>query len=108
MGAPVKKDPRGKGRGQLWFYWIVGAGLWIWTGAALLSGTTGVGPLISYFFKEREAAQALVRINGRVQVLESRATSLRSDPFAMERQAREREHRLRPGEILVLPRGESR
>ncbi len=101
-------ETREKGKGQLWFYWAVGAGLWIWTVSALFSGTTGVGPLVSYFFKEREALHTLVRIDERVRVLGGRVQSLRSDPFAMERQAREREHRLRPGEILVLPRGESR
>ncbi len=108
MGVPPRKGVQEKGKGQLWFYWIVGAGLWIWTGGALLSGTTGVLPLGSYVFKEREAGQALARIQGRVRVLEARVHSLRSDPFALERQAREREHRLRPGEILVLPRDRDR
>lgn len=108
MGASPRKGIQEKGNGQLWFYWIVGAGLWIWTGGALLSATTGALPLVSYVFKEREAGQALARIQGRVRVLEARVNSLRSDPFALERQAREREHRLRPGEILVLPREGSR
>lgn len=108
MREPAKMETREKGKGQLWFYWTVGTGLWIWTLSALLSGTTGAMPLVSYFFKEREAVHALARIDGRVRILEGRVSSLRSDPFAMERQAREREHRLRPGEILVLPRGESR
>ena len=104
MGSPAQKLVREKGNGQLWFYWIVGAALWLWTGGALLSSTTGILPLISYVLKEREASHALSRIQGRVHLLESRVSSLRKDPFALERQAREREQRLRPGEILVLPR----
>ncbi len=104
MGKAEKKDIPEKGPGQLLVYWVAGAGLWIWTVSALLSGTTGVRPLVTYLFKERESKHTLVRIKERVGVLEKRVAALRSDPFAMERQAREREHRLRPGEILVLPR----
>ena len=103
MGKTEKRSSPQKGNGQLWFYWIVGAGLWIWTLSALFSGTTGAGSLLSYLFKERESRQTLARIEVRIKVLETRTEALRSDPFAMERQAREREHRVRPGEILVLP-----
>lgn len=103
MGIVRGKSRGNAGNGQLWFYWIVGAGLWIWTISALASGSTGLVPLASYLLKVREAENALKRIDLRVTDLSGRVASLRNDPFSMERQAREREHRLRPGEILVLP-----
>jgi len=100
---PVKKSPEKSGNGQLWFYWIVGGGLWIWTIFALASSSTGILPLASYLIKGREAENTLKRVDVRLADLVSRVNALRNDPFSMERQAREREHRLRPGEILVLP-----
>lgn len=92
-----------RGSGQVLFYWALGAGLWIWTVSALASASTGVLPLVSYLFKTREAGQEMVRVNKRVSDLSKKVTALREDPFSMERQAREREHRIREGEILVLP-----
>ena len=97
------KGPERPGNGQLWFYWGVGASLWIWTVSALASGSTGILPLGSYLIKAREAKRTVQRIDARLADLSSEVSSLRNDPFSMERQAREREHRLRPGEILVLP-----
>jgi hypothetical protein len=100
---PRGKGPERSGNGQLWFYWGVGAGLWIWTISALVSGSTGILSLTSYLIKAREAKSTVQRIDARLAALSSEVSSLRNDPFSMERQAREREHRLRPGEILVLP-----
>lgn len=98
-----EKAAPGRGRGQLWIYWIVGGGLWLWTISAMASGTTGLLPLGSYLLRGRETGQELTRVERRVSRLSRQVDALRSDPFSMERQAREREHRLRPGEILVLP-----
>jgi hypothetical protein len=93
----------GPNGGKLLVYWFVGGGLWIWTLFALASGTTGLLPLASYLLKVREAGGTLKRIDLRLSGLSSKVSALKNDPFAMERQAREREHRVRPGEILVLP-----
>ena len=98
-----RKDPA-EGVGQLVFYWIAGTGLWLWALFAVASSSTGIGPLLSSVMAEKEAKKTLVRIQERVDDLNHRVAALRTDPFEMERQAREREHRLRPGEILVLPR----
>jgi hypothetical protein len=98
-----KKDPA-EGTGQLVFYWMAGTGLWLWALFAVASSSTGIGPLLSSVMAEKEAKKTLVRIQERVDDLNHRVAALRTDPFEMERQAREREHRLRPGEILVLPR----
>jgi hypothetical protein len=110
LGKPSsrkKKELSEGGNGQLVFYWILGTGLWLWALTALFSSTTGVGPLVSSMLAEKEAKRTLQRIDARVADLNRRAEALRTDPFELERQAREREHRLRPGEILVLPRSES-
>ncbi|MGC8528839.1 MAG: hypothetical protein ACP5OP_01385 [Leptospirillia bacterium] len=102
--SSVKKKDSAQGTGQLVFYWIAGMGLWLWALFAVASSSTGVGPLLSSVMAENEAKKTLVRIEKRVDDLNHRVAALRTDPFEMERQAREREHRLRPGEILVLPR----
>ena len=98
-----EKAAPGGGRGQLWIYWIVGVGLWLWTISAMASGSTGLLPLASYLLRKKESGEELIRVDRRVSRLSRQVDALRSDPFSMERQAREREHRLRPGEILVLP-----
>ncbi|MGC8500411.1 MAG: FtsB family cell division protein [Leptospirales bacterium] len=101
-----KKEQSEGGNGQLLFYWIVGTGLWLWALTALFSGSTGIGPLFSSILAEKEAKKTLQRIDTRVADLDRRTEALRTDPFELERQAREREHRLRPGEILVLPKSQ--
>ena len=103
VSSTKKKDPA-EGTGQLVFYWMAGTGLWLWALFAVASSSTGIGPLLSSVMAEKESKKTLVRIQERVDDLNHRVAALRTDPFEMERQAREREHRLRPGEILVLPR----
>ena len=101
-----KKKDHAEGTGQLVFYWVAGTGLWLWALFAIVSSSTGLGALLSSVMAEKEAKKTLVRIDHRVSDLDRRVSALRTDPFELERQAREREHRLRPGEILVLPRSD--
>ena len=103
--SPKKKD-HSEGAGQLVFYWVAGTGLWAWALFAIVSSSTGLGVLVSSVMAEKEAKKTLLRIDQRVADLDHRVAALRTDPFELERQAREREHRLRPGEILVLPRSD--
>lgn len=105
--ADHKKKDRPEGTGQLVFYWVAGTGLWLWALFAVVSSSTGLGALLSSVMAEKEAKKTLVRIDQRVTALDHRVAALRTDPFELERQAREREHRLRPGEILVLPRSDA-
>lgn len=74
---------------------------------ALLSADTGIAPLIRYRWEARDLARHKETLMKRTEVLREHVNALRKDPFEMERIAREKEHRILPGEILVLPRTSS-
>ncbi len=71
--------------------------------AALVSSDTGLLALIRYRWESRDLARDKQALMKRIRHQREHVQALRADPFALERIAREREHRVRSGEILVLP-----
>lgn len=91
-------------RSLVWVLLVSGVAMVLYGTEALLSSDTGLVALIRYRWEARDLARhkeiLLRQIDGRRDHVEA----LRRDPFEMERIAREHEHRVLPGEILVLPR----
>lgn len=86
---------------------VSGAAMFLYGTGALLSADTGIAPLIRYRWEAKDLARHKESLMKRIQDLRAHVDALRSDPFEMERIARENEHRVLPGEILVLPRNPS-
>ncbi|AIA31934.1 MULTISPECIES: FtsB family cell division protein [Leptospirillum] len=83
---------------------VSGAAMVLYGTGALLSADTGIAPLIRYRWEARDLARHKEALIKRIQDMRAHVDALRSDPFEMERIARENEHRVLEGEILVLPR----
>ncbi len=98
-----KQEPPGS-RSLVWVLLLSGIAMVLYGTGALLSSDTGLAALIRYRWEARDLARhkdiLLRQIDGRRDHVEA----LRRDPFEMERIAREHEHRVLPGEIMVLPR----
>lgn len=101
---PASGVPPSGGRALVWLLLLSGTAMVLYGTAALVSSDTGLLALIRYRWEARDLARDKEALMKRIQHRKKEVGALRSDPFALERIAREREHRVRTGEILVLPR----
>ncbi|MHB8421345.1 MAG: FtsB family cell division protein [Leptospirales bacterium] len=101
---PVSGAPPSGGRALVWLLLLSGTAMVLYGTAALVSSDTGLLALIRYRWEARDLARDKEAMMKRIQHRKKEVDALRSDPFALERIAREREHRVRAGEIMVLPR----
>ncbi|MDA8060676.1 MAG: FtsB family cell division protein [Leptospirillum sp.] len=105
MSAPgARPEPQGNDRRLfIWLFLIAGAILLIYSARAILSSETGLYALFHYQFARRDLMSEKEALLKHIQDEKKEVHDLSVDPFALERVARERQHRVRPGEILVLP-----
>jgi hypothetical protein len=96
--------PSSGGRALVWLLLISGTAMILYGTGALVSKNTGLLALVKYRWEGRDLAREDSRLRHEIDERKTLVNALRSDPFALERIAREAEHRVRPGEILVLPR----
>ena len=97
-------EPSSGGRALVWLLLISGTAMILYATGALVSKNTGLLALVKYRWAERDLSREENRLRREIGKRKTLVDALRSDPFALERIARETEHRIRPGEILVLPR----
>ena len=102
---PVQGEPASGGKALVWLLLLSGIAMILYGTAALVSSETGLMALVRYRWQARDLARDKEALMKRIERQRQNVELLRSDPFALERIAREREHRVRPGEILVLPGG---
>ncbi len=91
----------------IWIFLIAGTFLLIYSARALFSSETGLYALFHYQFSRRDLKSEKESLEKHVLDEKKQVLELTVDPFALERVARERQHRVRPGEILVLPESQS-
>jgi cell division protein FtsB len=91
----------------IWLFLIAGTILLIYSGRALLSSETGLYALFHYEFAKRDLKSEKEVLEKHIQTEKKEVQNLETDPFALEKVARERQHRVLPGEILVLPHSDN-
>lgn len=87
----------------IWIFLIAGTFLLIYSARALLSSETGLYALFHYQFALRDLKSEKRTLEKHILGEKKEIRDLAIDPFALERVARERQHRVLPGETLVLP-----
>jgi cell division protein FtsB len=102
--VPIPPAPPTGSRALVWLLLISGTGMVLYGTAAVVSKNTGLVSLIKYRWEGRDLGREKSRLKAEIDRRRILVEDLRTDPFALERIAREAEHRVRPGEILVLPR----
>lgn len=105
MSSPVAR-PEQQGNDRrlfIWLFLIAGTILLIYSARALFSSETGLYALFHYQFARRDLKSEKEALEKHILDEKKEVRNLSTDPFALERVARERQHRVRPGEILVLP-----
>ncbi|MHB1758008.1 MAG: FtsB family cell division protein [Leptospirillum sp.] len=91
----------------IWLFLIAGTFLLIYSARALFSSETGLYALFHYQFAKRDLMSEKKSLEKHVLDEKKEVRDLRLDPFALEKVARERQHRVRNGEILVLPNSQN-
>ncbi len=105
---PARPEQQGNDRRLfIWLFLIAGTFLLIYSARALFSSETGLYALFHYQFARRDLMSEKSSLEKHVLDETKEVRDLRLDPFALEKVARERQHRVRPGEILVLPKSQN-
>ncbi len=88
---------------SVWLFVGAGSIMILYSLGAVFSTETGLLALFRYKLAARDLTAEKHSLEHTIADEKKELRDLARDPYGLERIARERQHRIRPGEVLVLP-----